>query len=245
MKNNTRVIFKWELANYFSTPIAYVFIVTFLMISALLTFYAGNFFERNQADLQSFFSFHPWLYLFLVPAVAMRLWSEERKSGTIELLLTLPITLWQAVFGKFLAAWCFIGIALVFTFPIWLTVNYLGSPDNGVILASYLGSWLMAGAYLAIGSCVSALTRNQVIAFIVGVVVAFVFMLSGFPMILSFFQGWLPQFLVDTIGSFSFLYHFEMMSKGVIDFRDVAYFLVFIGVWLLANTILIEWKKGE
>ncbi|MBI4357568.1 MAG: ABC transporter permease subunit [Gammaproteobacteria bacterium] len=243
--NHTWLIFKREFTNYFSTPIAYVFIVVFLMLSATLTFYAGNFFERGQADLQSFFVFHPWLYLFLVPAVAMRLWAEERKSGSIELLLTLPIDLWQAVLGKFLAAWSFIGVALFLTFPLWITVNILGTPDNGAILASYLGSWGMAGGYLAIGSCISAFTRNQVIAFIVGVVVCFAFMLSGFPIVLGFFQGVFPQLLVDTIQSFSFLSHFDAMSRGVIGLRDVLYFGVFITVWLIANSIVIEWKKAD
>src|SRR5450432_2110570 len=164
-------LFKRELASYFATPVAYVFIVIFLLLAGTFTFYFGNFFERSQADLLPFFNFHPWLYLFLVPAVGMRLWSEERKSGTIEMLLTLPVTMWQAVAGKFLAAWAFIGIALVLTFPIWITVNYLGSPDNGVIFASYIGSFLMAGAFLAVGSCISACTRSQVIAFILTVVV--------------------------------------------------------------------------
>ncbi|MFM2287116.1 MAG: hypothetical protein RL684_259, partial [Pseudomonadota bacterium] len=182
--NGTMTIFKRELHSYFATPVAYVFIVIFLLLSGAFTFYLGNFYERGQADLQPFFNFHPWLYLFLVPAVSMRLWAEERKSGTIELLLTLPVTMWQAVLGKFLAAWAFIGIALALTFPIWLTVNYLGSPDNGVIFASYLGSLLMAGAFLAIGSCLSASTRNQVVAFILTVVTCFLLLLAGFPLVL-------------------------------------------------------------
>jgi ABC-2 type transport system permease protein len=189
MKGPIFTVFKRELASYFATPVAYVFIVIFLLLAGTFTFYLGNFYERGQADLQPFFNFHPWLYLFLVPAVGMRLWSEERKSGTIELLLTLPVTMWQAVVGKFLAAWAFIGIALALTFPIWITVNYLGSPDNGVIFASYVGSFLMAGAFLAIGSCISACTRNQVIAFILTVVVCFVFLLAGFPLVLNFFSA--------------------------------------------------------
>ena len=179
---------KRELRSYFATPVAYVFIVIFLVLSSAFTFYLGNFYERGQADLLPFFSFLPWLYLFLVPAVSMRLWSEERKSGTIELLLTLPITMWQAVMGKFLAAWLFIGIALALTFPLWITVNYLGDPDNGVIFASYLGAWLMAGAFLAIGSCISAATRNQVVAFILTVVVCFLLVMAGFPLVLDAFR---------------------------------------------------------
>src|ERR1700761_5581637 len=170
---NVGIIMRRELASYFATPLAYVFILIFLLLANAFTFYLGNFFERGQADLLPFFNFHTWLYLFLVPAVSMRLWAEERKSGTIELLLTLPLTMWQAVVGKFLAAWVFIGIALFLTFPIWITVNYLGSPDNGVIFASYIGSFLMAGGYLAIGSAISATTNNQVIAFVVSVVVCF------------------------------------------------------------------------
>ena len=172
---NILSITRRELYGYFATPVAYVFLVIFLILSGLFTFYLGSFYERGQADLSAFFDWHPWLYLFLVPAIAMRLWAEERKNGTIELLMTLPITLMQAVLGKFLAAWIFTAIALFLTFPIWITVNYLGSPDNGIIISSYLGSLLMAGGYLAIGSCISALTKNQVIAFVVGISVCFLF----------------------------------------------------------------------
>jgi ABC-2 type transport system permease protein len=238
-------VFKRELASYFATPVAYVFIVIFLLLAGAFTFYLGNFYERGQADLQPFFNFHPWLYLFLVPAVGMRLWSEERKSGTIELLLTLPITMWQAVVGKFLAAWAFIGVALFLTFPIWITVNYLGSPDNGVIFASYLGSFLMAGAFLAIGSCISACTRNQVIAFILTVVVCFLFLLAGFPLVLNFFSGWAPQGLVDAIAGLSFMTHFASIDKGVIDLRDLIYFLLIIAFWLYASAVVIDLKKAD
>lgn len=238
-------VFKRELRSYFATPVAYVFIVIFLVLSGAFTFYLGNFYERGQADLMPFFSFHPWLYLFLVPAVSMRLWSEERKSGTIELLLTLPITMWQAVMGKFLAAWAFIGIALALTFPLWITVNYLGDPDNGVIFASYLGSLLMAGAFLAIGSCVSAATRNQVVAFILTVVACFLFIMAGFPLVLDAFRAWAPQGLVDAIASLSFLTHFVSISKGVIDLRDLLYFVMMIGVWLYASAIVIDLKKAD
>jgi ABC-2 type transport system permease protein len=243
--SNIFTVFKRELASYFATPVAYVFIVIFLVLSGVFTFYLGNFYERGQADLLPFFNYLPWLYLFLVPAVAMRLWSEERKSGTIELLLTLPITMWQAVVGKFLAAWVFIGIALALTFPIWLTVNYLGSPDNGVIFASYLGSFLMAGAFLAIGSCISACTRNQVIAFILSVVVCFLFLLAGFPLVLDFFSTWAPQGLVDAISGLSFLSHFASIAKGVIDLRDLVYFVLTIAFWLYANAVVIDLKKAD
>lgn len=243
--NNILTVFKRELNSYFATPVAYVFIVIFLVLAGTFTFYIGNFYERGQADLQPFFNFHPWLYLFLVPAVGMRLWSEERKSGTIELLLTLPLTMWQAVAGKFFAAWAFIGIALLLTFPIWITVNYLGSPDNGVILASYVGSFLMAGAFLAIGSCISAFTRNQVIAFILTAVVCFAFLLAGFPLVLNFFSAWAPQGLVDAVSGLSFLTHFSSIGKGVIELRDLIYFVLMIAFWLYASAVVIDLKKAD
>ena len=239
------VIFRRELAGYFSTPIAAVFIVIFLMLSGAFTFYLGNFFARGQADLIPFFDFHPWLYLVLIPALAMRLWAEERKGGTIELLLTLPVTMWEAVLGKFLAAWCFTGIALALTFPMWITVNVLGQPDNGVIVASYFGSMLMAGGFLAIGSCMSALTKNQVIAFIISVVVCLGFVLSGFPLVLEFFSAWAPQFLLEAISSLSFLTHFQSISKGVLDLRDIFFFLTLIAFWLFATATIIDMKKAE
>ena len=242
---NMTVVLRRELASYFSTPVAYVFIVIYLIMSAAFTFYLGGFYEREIADLEPFFTFHPWLYLFLVPAIGMRLWAEERKSGTVELLLTLPITPSEAVLGKFLAAWLFIGLALALTFPIWVTVNILGDPDNGVILAAYLGSWLMAGGFLAISACLSALTRNQVVAFIISVVVCFLFLLSGLPMVLDVFRGWLPQAIVDAIANLSFLVHFSSLSRGVIDLRDVLYFVLVIGFWLMANRIVLEIKKAD
>jgi ABC-2 type transport system permease protein len=242
---NVAILFRRELASYFATPLALVFIVIFLVLAGVAAFYLGGFYERGQADLAPFFNFHPWLYLFLVPALSMRLWSEERKSGTIELLTTLPVTLWQAVLGKFLAAWCIAGLALVLTFPMWITVNYLGQPDNGAILAAYAGSLLMAGGFLAIGSCLSAATRNQVIAFIVTAVVCFAFLLAGFGPVLSVFHGWLPQTLVDAIASVSFLAHFTSISKGVIDLRDLVYFATLIGAWLAATVIVLDIKKAD
>ena len=236
---------KRELQSYFATPLAYVFIVIFLVLSGLFTFYLGGFYERGQADLSPFFNFHPWLYLFLVPAIAMRLWAEERKSGSVELLMTLPVTLWQAVLGKFLAAWLCIAIALALTFPLWVTVNYLGEPDNGVIVAAYIGSLLMAGGFLAIGSCISAANRNQVVSFILTVVICFLFMLAGFPLVLDFFSGWLPGPLLDAVASLSFLTHYTAISKGVLDLRDVLYFLLVIGAWLYATTIVLDLKKAD
>jgi len=242
--NKIGTIFRREFGGYFATPLAYVFIVIFLFVTGIFTFYLGRFFERGEADLGSFFIFHPWLYLFLIPAISMRLWAEERKSGTIELLLTLPIPLWAAVLAKFLAAWAFTGLALALTFPFWITVNYLGNPDNGVILASYIGSLFMAGGYLAIGSCISAVTRNQVIAFVLSVVVCFLFTVAGLPVVLGFFSAWAPQALVDTIASFSFLTHFTAIIQGVIDVRDVVYFASLIVLWLGANAIVIDAKKA-
>ena len=243
--HNVATIFRREFASYFATPLALVFIVIFLVLAGAFAFYLGGFYERGQADLAPFFNYHPWLYLFLIPALSMRLWAEERKAGTIELLSTLPITLGQAVIGKFLAAWCFAGLALALTFPIWITVNYLGSPDNGAILAAYVGSLLMAGGFLAIGACMSATTSNQVIAFIFTVVICFGFLLSGFPMVLGLFQGWAPQAVIDAVASLSFLTHFNSISKGVIDLRDLLYFGTLIAVWLAATAIVLDMTKAD
>lgn len=242
---NVNTLFRREFSSFFATPVAYVFIAIFLVLSGIFTFYIGNLYERGQADLLPFFNFHPWLYLFLVPAMAMRSWSEERKSGSIELLMTLPISVMEAMLGKYLAAWAVLGLALVLTFPLWITVNYLGNPDNGIILAAYIGSWMMAGAFLAIGICMSALTKSQVIAFILAVVVCFLFVLSGSNIVLGAFQGWLPPVLLDTLASFSFLTHFESMAKGVIALSNVGYFAIVIGIWLYAALLLVERKKAD
>src|SRR6201993_959455 len=242
---NILTIFRRELASYFATPLAYVFIVIFLVMAGGVAFFLGNFFERGEADPQSFFTFHPWLYLVLIPALSMRLWAEERKSGTIELFLTLPIRMTEAVIGKFLAAWVFAGIALTLTFPFWITVNFLGRPDNGVILASYIGSWLMAGALLAVGACVSAMTKNQVIAFVVTAALVFIFTVSGSPIVLGAFQGWAPEWLIHGITQASFLGHFGAITRGVIDLRDVIYFLSVMVAFLAANAILIDLEKAE
>ncbi len=243
--NTVGQIFKRELKSYFATPIAYVFIVIFLVMSGVFAFYLGGLYERGQADLQPFFTFHPWLYLFLVPAVSMRLWSEERNSGNIELLMTLPVKKMHFVVGKFLAAWAFIGIALLLTFPIWISINYLGNPDNGLIVASYLGSLLLAGGFLSIGSCISAASKNQVIAFIITVVVCFLFLLSGFPMVLDFFKLFAPQVIVDAVASVSFLTHFSSITKGVLDLGDLVYFALIMAVWLYATSIVIDMKKAD
>jgi len=238
-------VLRRELRSYFLTPVAYVFILIFLITANAFAFYLGNLYERGQADLASFFQFHPWLFLFLVPALSMRLWAEERRSGSIELLMTLPIRTWQAVIGKFLAAWLFTALAVILTFPIWLTVNFLGAPDNGAILAAYIGSILMAGGFLAVGSCISALTKNQVVAFVVSVVLCFALLAAGHPMILNVFSGWAPQTLVDGIASLSFLTHFENISKGVIDLRDLVYFSLLIGASLYATTLILGFKQAD
>ncbi|MGO9991939.1 MAG: ABC transporter permease subunit [Steroidobacteraceae bacterium] len=243
--NKVGTIFRRELRSYFATPLAYVFIVIFLVLASVFTFQVGGLLERGQADLQPFFRWHPWLYLVLIPAISMRLWAEERNSGSIELLMTLPITLWQAVTAKFLAAWVFAGIALLLTFPVWLTVNYLGRPDNGAIAAGYVGSFLMAGGFLSIGTCMSAATRNQVIAFITAALVGLIFLLAGFPLVLDFVRAVMPQAVVDAIASLSFFTHFDAISKGVIDLRDLVYFAVLIGFWLTATALVLDMKKAE
>ncbi|MFT7411883.1 MAG: ABC-2 type transport system permease protein [Paraglaciecola sp.] len=243
--DNISILFRREFSSFFATPIAYVFIGIFLVLSGVFTFFVGGFYERGQADLIPFFNFHPWLYLFLVPAIAMRSWSEERKSGTIELLMTLPISTWQAMLAKHFAAWAVLGLSLLLTFPLWLTVNYLGDPDNGIIAAAYFGSWLMAGAYLSIGMCMSALTKNQVVAFILSVVVCFVFVVSGSNIVLDAFKSWAPSIVIDVVASFSFLTHFEAMAKGVIALDNLMYFLLVTICWLFAGLVLIEQKKAD
>ncbi len=233
-----------ELAGYFATPVAYVFIVIFLVMSGALTFTLGNFFARGQADLNPFFSFVPWLFLFLVPALTMRLWAEERRLGTIELLLTLPIAQWQAVVGKFLAAWAFCGIALALTFPLWLTVNFLGEPDNGVILAGYVGCLLVAGAYLALGSAISALTKNQVVAFVIAVAACFVFAASGSPVVTGFLSTNIPQ-LAEVSRALSVADRFQGFTRGVVSARDIIFFASFIGFWLFVNNLVLDHRKAD
>lgn len=237
---------KRELKSYFATPVAYVFIVVFLVAAGAFTFYFGGFYERGQADLNPFFTFHPWLFLFFVPALAMRLWAEERRSGSIELLMTLPIEPGQAVVGKFLAAWAFTCLAIALTFPVWITVNYLGSPDNGVIVAAYVGSAFMAGGFLAVGSCVSAMTKNQVIAFVLAVMVSFLLLLAGHSLVLDAVSALAPsQAVVDGIASLSFLTHFESISRGVIDLRDVIYFGLLIATALYANVVILSIDRAS
>ena len=242
---NMLIIAKREFKGYFATPLALVFIVIFLALTGAFAFYVGGFFTRGNADLAAFFGYHPWLFLLLVPAIGMRLWAEERKSGTIELLMTLPVSTLDAVLGKFLAAWVFCGLALALTFPMWITVNVLGSPDNGIILASYIGSFVMAGAFLSISSCISALTKNQVIAFIISATVCFLFTMSGAQLVLNFFQGWAPAYLLDALRSMSFLTHFDAVTRGVINIKDVVFFGSLMVMWLFLNIIAVELNKGR
>ena len=237
-------VFRREMASYFATPVAYVFIVIFLAMTGVMTFYVGNFFDRNQADLVAFFSFHPWLYLFLIPALSMRLWAEERRTGTIELSMTLPLTTTQILIGKFLAAWAFTGIALALTFPIWLTVNYLGDPDNGVIVAGYIASFLMAGAYLSIGSFVSALTKNQVIAFVLAATFCFLLVAMGSTIVLNVLGNSVSGDVADFFRSLSVMNHFSDISKGVVDLRDAVYFATLIGLFLFLNVVAVDRLKA-
>jgi len=241
--NGVMAIARRELWSYFVTPVAYVFMVIFLVLAGTLTFYTGDFYDRGLADLQPFFDMHPWLYLVLVPAVTMAMWAEERASGTLELLFSLPVSISQAVLGKFLAAWGFIGICLVLTFPIWITVDYLGDPDNGVILAGYVGSWLMAGAFIAIGTCMSTITRSQIIAFILTASVCFLLLLVGQPQVLDFFQDAVPPKLVGAMGQLSMARHANAIARGVLDLRDLVYFFATIVAWLGASVVMLDLKR--
>jgi len=240
--------FSWivrrELTAYFISPLAYVYIVIFLVMAGSLTFFVGGFLDRGLADLDSFFLFHPWLYLFLVPAIGMRLWAEESKTGTVELLMTLPVSTAAAVLGKFVAAWLFTGLALALTFPLWITVNLLGNPDNGVILAAYAGSWLMAGAFLALSACMSALTRNQVVAFVLAAAVCFLFMVSGLEIVQAGLTGWASPVVTAAVAELSLIGNFEAIARGVIDLRDLLYFLSLIGSALVVNLVIVELRKG-
>ena len=238
-------ILRREFSAYFATPLALVFLTVFLLLSGFFTFKLGGFYEQGQADLRPFFVWHPWLYLFIVPAISMRLWAEERKSGTIELLFTLPVTLLQAMAGKFVAAWLFLGLALLLTFPIVLTATYLGDPDLGVIMASYVGSFLMAGTYLAISIAVSAATNNQVISFVISTSFCLVLILLGFEPVVAMLLGIFPQGLVEQLTNLSFPYHFEAIQRGVIDFRDVFYFVSVMLFGIFAGTIILDRAKAN
>jgi ABC-2 type transport system permease protein len=237
-------IAKRELGGYFTSPVAYVFLVIFLLLAGFFTFTAGAFFERGEAGLGAFFAWHPWLYLILVPAVGMRLWSEERRAGTIELLLTMPVTTAQAIIGKFLASWLFLALALALTFPVIITANVLGDPDNGVIFTGYIGSLMLAGAYLAISCMTSAMTRNQVVAFILSVVLCLFLILAGFNPVTDLMVRWASPAFIDTVAAFSVMTHFDGFQKGVIDSRDLLFFLSVIGFALFATGVIIRGHRA-
>lgn len=241
---NTKGIVKRELAGYFGSPVAYVFIVIFMLLCGFFTFFVSHFFEIGQADLRAFFTWHPWIFLFLVPAIGMRLWAEERRTGTIELILTLPVTLPEVILGKFLAAWLFIGMAIFFTFPLVLTVVYLGDPDLGSIFCAYFGSFLMAGAYLSVGSMTSSMTKNQVISFILSVVICLFLVLAGWPPVTDILSGWAPLWLVDVVSGFSFMPHYAAMERGVLDLRDLFYFISVMFFMLFANGVVLQNRKA-
>ena len=241
----TYIILDRELKGYFRTPLASIFLLVFLALSSGMTFFLGRFFERDQADLTAFFSWHPWLFLVLMPAIGMRLWAEERRSGTIELLITLPVTNTQLVVGKFLASWFFTLIALILTMPIWITVNFLGDPDNNVILISYIGSWFMAGAFLALTSCLSVLTKNQVIAFIISSISGFILIMAGFNLVLSAVRSWSPNWITETISSMSFLSHFTRIQMGVFDLSTLVFFISMMILCLWINVQLVQLKKAD
>jgi len=242
--NTVTTIVKRELGAYFTSPVAYVFLVIFLLLAGFLTFTAGGFFERGEAGLGAFFGWHPWLFLAVVPAIGMRLWAEERRSGTLELLFTLPIATWHAIVAKFLASWLFIGLALVLTFPVVVTVNVLGDPDNGAIFAGYVGSFLLAGCYLAITCMTSAMTRNQVIAFILSVVVCLFLVLAGFNPVTDLLVRWASPAFVDTVAAFSVVTHFDGFQRGVIDTRDLVFFLSVIGFSLFATGVILRGHRA-
>ncbi len=241
---NVWTIAKRELAGYFTSPVAYIFIIIFLVLVGFFTFMVGEFLESNQASLAPFFFWHQWLFLFLVPAIGMRLWSEERRSGTIELLLTMPVTVTQAILGKFLAAWLILALALAFTFPMVITVNYLGDPDNGVIFASYLGSLLVAGTYLSVSITTSATTRNQVVAFITAVVICLFLLLAGWPPVTQMLVNWAPNWLVDTVAGFSVIPHYDALQRGIVSLRDLLYFISIIGFALFVTGVIVHSRRG-
>ena len=242
---NIKAVIKRELSAYFGSPLAYVFIVIFLLLCGFFTFSVSRFYDLGQADLRAFFQWHPWVFLFLVPAVGMRLWADERRSGTIEIMLTLPITLPEIILGKFLAAWVFIGLALFLTFPLVLTVTYLGDPDMGAIFCSYFGSFLLAGAYLSVGSMTSSLTRNQVISFILSVVICLFLVLAGWSPVTDMLSGWAPLWLIDVVSGFSFMPHFTSMERGVLDLRDIFYYLSVMFFMLFANGVVLQNRRAS
>ena len=240
---NVKAIFKRELFGYFESPVAYVFIIIFLLLQGFFTFNVGHFFESNTANLKAYFDWHPWVYMFLIPAVAMRLWAEDRRLGTVELILTLPVTVMEAILGKFLAAWCFIGVCLILTTPIVFTVAYLGNPDLGVAACGYLGSFLLAGAFLSVGIMTSSMTKSQVISFILSVVISLFLILAGYPPVLDTLYGWVPIWLVNLVSQLSFLSHFYSIERGVVDIRDLLYFFSIMVFFLFVTGLLIQNRR--
>ncbi len=240
---NVKAITRRELNGYFGSPVAYVFIVIFLLLCGFFTFSVSRFYELAEADLRAFFEWHPWIYLFLVPSVGMRLWAEERRTGSIELILTLPVTLSEAIVGKFLAAWLFIGMGLILTFPLVLTVMYLGDPDLGVVFCAYIGSFLMAGAYLSVASMTSSFTRNQVVSFILSVMICLFLVLAGWPPVTGALSAWAPLWLIDVVSGFSFMPHFASMERGILDLRDLLYFFSVIFFMLFTNGVVLQNRK--
>ena len=242
--NNCLAVFRREIRSYFESPVAYVFMVVFLVLSGFLTFSVTQFYERRVADLQPFFFWHPWVFLLLVPAATMGLWAEERRAQTIELLLTMPITMGQAVLGKFLAAWLFLSMGIALTFPIVLTTCSLGDPDLGVVACGYIGSFLLAGAYVSVGMLTSAMTRSQVIAFVLSLILCLLLVVAGWPPVTNFFVQWAPNWLVETVAAFSFMPHFESLQRGVLDFRDVAYYLSVMVFMVMATHVVLDNRKS-
>lgn len=239
------VVFGREFRAYFATPLAAIFLVVFLALAGAMTFFISGFFERNSADLSAFFVWLPWLFLVLLPAIGMRLWAEERRSGTIELLMTMPVRPWEIVLGKFLAGWAFTAVALALTLPLWLTVNWLGAPDNGIIALGYVGALLMAGAFLALASCISALTKNQVIAFIGAALASFVLVMAGFDVVLGAVRGWAPWWLTEGVASLSVLQHFQRITDGLIEPPTLIFFVSLTVIALIVNTLIVDLKKAQ
>jgi len=245
MLSTVGTVFGREFRAYFATPLAAIFLVVFLALSGAMTFFVSNFFDRNSADLSAFFAWLPWLFLVLLPAIGMRLWAEERRQGTIELLMTMPVRPSAIVVGKFLAGWAFTAVALACTTPLWITVNWLGAPDNGVIAAGYFGALLMAGAFLAIAACVSALTKNQVIAFIGAAIVTFVLVTAGIDLVLGALRGWAPFWLTEGVAALSVLNHFQRITQGLLELPTLVFFTSLIVIALIVNTSLVDLKKAQ
>lgn len=237
-------IYRRELLAYLTTPTAYVFVAVFLFAIGLFTFQVGGFFEARRADLNAFFAFHPWIFMVFLPAVSMRLWAEETRSGAVELLMTLPAPTWSLVLGKFLAAWTIAAVALLLTIPLWITVNVLGSPDNAAIFTAYLASLLMAGAYIAIGSAMSALTPAQVVAFVLAVLISFLLTALGLPLVLDFFSSVVGGAVAETVARFSIMHHFDAAQRGVVEFRSIFYFVSLIALSLGFTALAVDARRG-